>query len=267
MKFFDKAAGFFLAALATQLAIFPLAASAADKLVVGATPVPHAEILEFVKPILEKQGVTLNIKVFTDYVQPNLQVAQKNLDANFFQHKPYLDEFNKSRHTSLVSVIGVHIEPFGVYSRKIKNLDELPEGATVAIPNDATNGGRALLLLSAHEVIQLKDGADITATLRDIASNPKKLKFRELEAATLPRVLDQVDIALINTNYALDAGLNPLSDALVIESAESPYVNILVARADQAKSAALAKLAAALTSPEVKKFITERYKGAVVPAF
>jgi D-methionine transport system substrate-binding protein len=270
MKFFDKAAGFFLAALATQLAIFPLAASAADNLVVGATPVPHAEILEFVKPILEKQGVTLNIKVFTDYVQPNLQVVQKNLDANFFQHKPYLDEFNKSRHTSLVSVIGVHIEPFGVYSRKsgkIKSLDALPEGATVAIPNDATNGGRALLLLSAHEVIQLKEGADITVTLRDIVSNPKKLKFRELEAATLPRVLDQVDVALINTNYALDAGLNPLSDALVIESAESPYVNILVARVDNEKSAALAKLAAALTSPEVKKFITERYKGAVVPAF
>ena len=263
MKFIDKAAGLLLAVLAAS----PLAVSAADKLVVGATPVPHAEILEFIKPALEKQGVVLDIKVFTDYVQPNLQVAQKNLDANFFQHQPYLDEFNKSRNTTLVSVIGVHIEPFGTYSKKIKTLDALAEGATVAIPNDATNGGRALLLLAAHELIQLKDGVSITATVRDIAANPKKLKFRELEAATLPRVLDQVDIALINTNYALDAGLNPLADALIIESAESPYVNILVARPDNAKSAALEKLSAALTSPEVKKFIAEHYKGAVVPAF
>jgi D-methionine transport system substrate-binding protein len=263
MKFFDKVAALGLAVLA----IFPFAASAADKLVVGATPVPHAEILEFIKPILEKQGVVLDIKVFTDYVQPNLQVAQKNLDANFFQHKPYLIEFNMSRKTTLISVVGVHIEPFGAYSKKIKTLDALPEGATVAIPNDATNGGRALLLLAANKVIQLKEGADITATVRDIAANPKKLKFRELEAATLPRVLDQVDIALINTNYALDAGLNPLSDALIIESAESPYVNILVALPEHAASPALEKLSAALTSPETKKFILERYKGAVVPAF
>jgi D-methionine transport system substrate-binding protein len=263
MKFIDKFAALFLAVLTT----LPLAASAADKLVVGATPVPHAEILEFVKPLLEKQGVALDVKVFTDYVQPNLQVAQKNLDANFFQHKPYLDEFNKSRNTTLVSVVGVHIEPFGAYSKKVKSLDALPEGGAIAIPNDATNGGRALLLLAAHKVIQLKDGAGITATLRDIAANPKKIKFRELEAATLPRVLDQVDIALINTNYALDAGLNPLSDALIIESAESPYVNILVARPDNAKSPALEKLTAALISPEVKKFIAEHYKGAVVPAF
>ncbi|MCL2308701.1 MAG: MetQ/NlpA family ABC transporter substrate-binding protein [Proteobacteria bacterium] len=242
-------------------------AVAADKLTVAATAVPHAEILEFVKPKLEKEGVTLDIKVFTDYVQPNIQVAEKRIDANYFQHQPYLDEFNKSKGTKLVSVIGVHVEPFGAYSKKVHDLKALPEGATVAIPNDATNGGRALLLLAAHNVIKLKDPKNILATPRDIADNPKKLKFRELEAATLPRVIDQVDLALINTNYALEAKLNPLKDALVLEGRDSPYVNILVAREDNAQSSAMKKLAVALTSAEVKKFIEEKYKGAVVPAF
>jgi D-methionine transport system substrate-binding protein len=241
--------------------------SAAEKLSVGATPVPHAEILEFVKPRLARQGISLDVKVFTDYVQPNLQVAQKNLDANYFQHTPYLGEFNKSRGPRLVAVVGVHIEPFGVYSKKINRLDELASGATVALPNDATNGGRALLLLAAHKVIELKDGAAITATVRDIAVNPKKLKFRELEAAMLPRALGQVDLALINTNYALDAKLDPTRDALIIEGAGSPYVNILVARHDNAQSDAMKKLAEALTLPETKKFIEDRYKGAIVPAF
>ncbi|MDR1854918.1 MAG: MetQ/NlpA family ABC transporter substrate-binding protein [Azoarcus sp.] len=242
-------------------------AATAEKLVVGATPVPHAEILDFVKPALAKQGVTLEVKVFTDYVQPNLQVAQKHLDANFFQHQPYLDEFNRSRGATLVSVAGVHIEPFGAYSLKVKKLDDLAEGATVALPSDATNGGRALLLLAAHKLIGLKEGVGIAATRRDVTFNPKKLKFRELEAATLPRVLDQVDLALINTNYALDAKLDPLRDALVIEDARSPYVNILVARPDNAASAAMQKLAAALVAPEVRAFIEKRYKGAVVPVF
>jgi D-methionine transport system substrate-binding protein len=250
-------------------AVFLLASSvvAAEKLTVGATPVPHAEILEFVKPRLASQGVLLEIKVFTDYVQPNLQVAQKNLDANYFQHAPYLDEFNKSRKTRLVSIIGVHVEPFGAYSRKINRLDDLAAGAMVAVPSDATNGGRALLLLDSRGVIRLKDAANITATPRDIAANPKNLKFRELEAATLPRALDQVDLALINTNYALDAKLDPTADALIIEGAGSPYVNILVARPDNAQSDAMKKLARALTSPETKKFIEERYKGAIVPVF
>ena len=253
--------------LLTAIAACAAFSAQAETLNVAATPVPHAEILEFVKPALAKEGVELKVRVFTDYVQPNLQVQQKNLDANFFQHQPYLDEFNASRKTELVSVAGVHVEPFGAYSSKIKDLSELPQGATVAIPNDATNGGRALLLLQKAGVIKLKDGAGITATVKDIAENPKGIKVRELEAATLPRVLAQVDLALINTNYALEAGLNPTKDALVIEGADSPYVNILVTTAEKKDNADLQKLAKALHTPEVKKFIADKYKGAVVPAF
>lgn len=244
-----------------------LAAPATETLSIAATAVPHAEILEFIKPALAADGVTLQIKVFTDYVQPNVQVAEKNLDANFFQHQPYLDEFNKAKGTDLVSVAGVHVEPFGAYSSTLKSLDELPEGAIVVIPNDATNGGRALLLLQKAGVITLKDGSGILATPRDIVSNPKSITIRELEAATLPRVLNQVDLALINTNYALEAGLKPTKDALIIEGSDSPYVNILVARADNKDSPAMQKLAKALNSPEVKAFILEKYQGAVVPAF
>jgi len=239
----------------------------AQTLQVAATPVPHAEILEFLKPALAEQGVTLDVKVFTDYVQPNIQVAEGRLDANFFQHQPYLDEFNKSKGTKLVSVAGVHVEPFGAYSSKIKNLSELKEGAQVAIPNDATNGGRALLLLQTAGVLTLKPEAGITATARDIAENPKKLRIRELEAATLPRVLNQVDVALINTNYALEAGLNPMEDALVVEGADSPYVNILVTRGDNQHAEAIKKLVNALKTEEVKAFILEKYQGAVVPTF
>jgi len=243
------------------------AAAHAEKLSVAATPVPHAELLEHVKPALAKQGVELEVKVFTDYVQPNLQVAQKQLDANFFQHKPYLDEFNSNRGTDLVQVGQVHVEPFGAYSRKVKSVDALPEGATVAIPNDPSNGGRALLLLAHHGLIKLKDPDNILATARDVAENPKKLKFRELEAATLPRVLDQVDLALINTNYALEAGLNPTQDALFIEGSDSPYANILVTRKDNAEAESVKKLVKALQSDDVRKFIEEKYKGAIVPAF
>ncbi|MDF3193106.1 MetQ/NlpA family ABC transporter substrate-binding protein [Pseudomonas sp. 1928-m] len=239
----------------------------AESLSVAATAVPHAEILEFVKPALAAEGVELNIKVFTDYVQPNVQVAEQRLDANFFQHQPYLDEFNKSRGTELVSVAGVHVEPFGAYSSQHKNLTDLPQGANVVIPNDATNGGRALLLLQKAGVITLKPEAGILATPKDIVENPKTIKVRELEAATLPRVLTQVDLALINTNYALEAKLNPTKDALIIEGNDSPYVNILVARADNKDKAALQKLAKALNSAEVKAFIAEKYQGAVVPAF
>ncbi|UVL37702.1 MetQ/NlpA family ABC transporter substrate-binding protein [Pseudomonas sp. B21-041] len=239
----------------------------AETLTVAATPVPHAEILEFVKPALAKEGVELKVKVFTDYIQPNVQVAEKRLDANFFQHQPYLDEFNKAKGTSLVAVTGVHLEPLGAYSSKLKDLKDLPSGANVVIPNDATNGGRALLLLAKAGVITLKDPTNILSTVKDIATNPKDLKIRELEAATIPRVLTQVDLALINTNYALEAKLDPSKDALVIEGNDSPYVNILVSRADNKDSDAMKKLAAALHSPEVKKFITEKYKGAVLPAF
>lgn len=256
-----------LTALAATAALTTASAQAADSISVAATAVPHAEILEFVKPTLAKEGVELKVKVFTDYVQPNVQVAEGRLDANFFQHQPYLDEFNASRGTQLVSIAGVHVEPFGAYSSKIKSLDELPQGAQVVIPNDATNGGRALLLLQKAGVITLKDGAGITATVKDIADNPKAIKVRELEAATLPRVLNQVDLALINTNYALEAQLNPSKDALLIEGSESPYVNILVTTSEKKDNAALQKLAQALHSAEVKQFIEEKYKGAVVPAF
>ena len=255
-----------LTALAAAAALTSAAAHAGE-ISVAATAVPHAELLEFVKPALAKEGVELKIKVFTDYVQPNVQVAEGRLDANFFQHQPYLDEFNASRKTELVSVAGVHVEPFGAYSSKIKDLSELPQGATVAIPNDATNGGRALLLLQKAGVIKLKPEAGILATPKDIVENPKAIKVRELEAATLPRVLSQVDLALINTNYALEAKLNPTKDALAIEGSDSPYVNILVTRADNKDSEAVQKLVKALHSAEVKQFIEEKYLGAVVPAF
>ncbi|MFD2646019.1 MetQ/NlpA family ABC transporter substrate-binding protein [Pseudomonas japonica] len=253
--------------LAAVAAFAAISANAAETLSVAATAVPHAEILEFVKPTLAKEGVDLKVKVFTDYIQPNVQVAEKRLDANFFQHQPYLDEFNKGKGTNLVSVAGVHLEPLGAYSSKFKKLDEIPSGANVVIPNDATNGGRALLLLQKAGLIKLKDAANILSTPKDIAENPKGLKIRELEAATLPRVLTQVDLALINTNYALEAKLNPEKDALVIEGNDSPYVNILVARPDNKDSQALQKLVGALHSPEVKQFIIEKYKGAVIPAF
>ena len=253
-------------ALAAALSFSGLAA-AAEKLVVAATPVPHAEILELIKPTLAKEGVDLQIKVFTDYVQPNVQVDQKRLDANYFQTLPYLKSFNEGKGTHLETVIGVHVEPFGGYSKKIKNLSELREGATVAIPNEGSNSGRALILLQKAGLITLKDPKNALATPKDIAENPKKLKFRELESAMLPRVLDQVDLDMINTNYALEAGLNPAKDALVIEGADSPYVNFLVARPDNKDSEAIQKLAKALTSPEVKAFIAKKYQGAVLPAF
>ncbi|CAN2977756.1 Outer membrane lipoprotein 2 [Pseudomonas sp. PM2] len=242
-------------------------AQANEKLVVAATPIPHAEILELIKPTLAKEGVDLQIKVFTDYVQPNVQVAEKRLDANYFQTLPYLENFNKGKGTNLVTVVGVHVEPFGGYSKKIKKIEDLKDGATVAIPNEGSNSGRALLLLQKAGVITLKDPTNALATPKDIASNPKNLKFKELESALLPRVLDQVDLDLINTNYALEAGLNPAKDALIIEDAKSPYVNFLVARPDNKDSDAIQKLAKALTSPEVKAFIEKKYNGAVVPAF
>jgi lipoprotein, YaeC family len=234
---------------------------------VGATPEPHARILEFVKEKLSAEGVNLEIVVFNDYVQPNVQLYEKQLDANYFQHVPYLEEFNAEKGYDLVKVAGVHIEPIGAYSEKISSIDELRDGAKIAIPNDATNGGRALALLAKHNLITLKDGAGILATVQDIVDNPKNLDIVELEAATLPRVLPDVDAAVINTNYALEAGLVPTRDALFIEDSDSPYVNILAARPDNQDDEAIRKLAAALNSDDVKRFIEETYEGAVVPAF
>jgi D-methionine transport system substrate-binding protein len=234
---------------------------------VGATPEPHGSILEFVKEKLAADGVRLEIVLFNDYVQPNVQLYEKQLDANYFQHVPYLEEFNAEKGYDLVKVTGVHIEPIGAYSEKIDSIDQLKDGAKIAIPNDATNGGRALALLAKNNLIALKDGAGILATVQDITDNPKKLEIVELEAATLPRVLPDVDVAVINTNYAFEAGLVPTRDALFIEDSDSPYVNILAARPDNKDDEAIRKLAAALNSPEVKQFIEEKYEGAVVPAF
>ncbi|WP_040952109.1 MetQ/NlpA family ABC transporter substrate-binding protein [Gorillibacterium massiliense] len=236
------------------------------KITVGATT-PHAEILEHLKPALEKEGVILDIKEFTDYVQPNVQLNDKQLDANYFQHVPYLDEFNKEHNMNLVKVVGVHVEPMGIYSKKIKSLDELKDKAKVTIPNDATNGGRALLLLEKAGLLKLKDGVGINATVKDIVDNPKKLAITELEAAMLPRTLDEVAISVVNTNFALDAGLKPTKDALFIEDKDSPYVNILVAREDNKDSDAIQKLAKALNSEDTRKFIETQYEGALVPAF
>lgn len=236
-------------------------------LVVGASPIPHAEILKAIAPLLEAQGIKLEIKEFTDYVQPNVQLAEGQLDANFFQHKPYLDDQNQKNGWNLTSVAAVHVEPFGAYSKKIKSIDELKDGAKVAIPNDATNGGRALILLAKNGLITLKDPNNIASTKSDITENKKNLKIIELEAANLPRQLDEVDLALINANYALEAGLVPTKDALFIESGDSPYANLLVVRPDDKEKDAIKKLAAALTSPEAKKFIEDKYQGSIIPAF
>lgn len=253
--------------LLVAFAAFAAFSANAGTLTVGASPVPHAEILNFVKPALAKEGVDLKIKEFTDYVQPNLQLARKGLDANFFQHTPYLDDFNAARKLTLVSVAGVHLEPIGIYASSIKSLDELKQGATVVIPNDVTNGGRALLLLDKAGVIKLKEGAGIAATVKDIVENPKGVIIREFEAPMIPRAFKQADLALINTNYALDAGLNPTKDALFIEGADSPYVNIIVTREDNKDAEDVQKLIKVLHSEEVKNFINEKYQGAILPAF
>lgn len=237
------------------------------ELKVGASAVPHAEILEAIKPELEKQGVRLQVVTFNDYVQPNVQLFDKQLDANFFQHKPYLDSENKARGMDLVPVVPVHVEPMGAYSQKYKSVDEIPDGAIVGIPNDATNGGRALMLLAKQGLITLKDNTDINSTIADITANPKKLDIREADAAILPRQLPDLDLAIINTNYALEANLNPTKDALFIEDKDSPYANLLVARPDNKDSEGIQLLAKALQSDAVKKFIEDKYKGAIVPAF
>ncbi|WP_159991449.1 MetQ/NlpA family ABC transporter substrate-binding protein [Pelistega ratti] len=252
---------------AFALASIAVTGAQAAKVSVAATPVPHAEILEAIKPTLAKEGVDLDIRVFTDYVQPNIQVHEKAIDANFFQHKPYLDSFNKDRGMNIVSVGNVHVEPFGAYSNKLKKGDEIPEGAKVAIPNDPSNNARALLLIEKQGLIKLKDPNNIFATAADITENPKKLKFVELEVATLPRVLDDVTFALINANYALEAGLNPVEQALFIEDANSPYANFLATLPENVDKPEIKALVKALQSAEVKKFIEDKYKGAVVPAF
>ncbi|WP_406020204.1 MetQ/NlpA family ABC transporter substrate-binding protein [Succinivibrio sp.] len=241
--------------------------NAAETLTIGATPVPHVEILEVVKPDLKAQGIDLKIVEFNDYVQPNTSVSDKLLDLNFFQHRPYLDSFIKDHGSDLVEVGGIHIEPIGFYSHKLKDLKDLKNGATIAIPNDPTNGGRALLLLQTAGLITLEDPKAISATPLDIKENKLNLNIKELEAPQLPRSLDDVDAAIINTNLAIDAGLNPLKDALFIENADSPYVNVVVGNSLSVKKDSVKALLKALQSDKVKKFINDKYNGAVVAAF
>ena len=244
------------------------AAGAKTTLKVGATPVPHAEILEIVKPLLAQQNIDLQIVEFSDYVQPNLALNDKELDANFFQHEPYLDNFvSEHKEVKLKNAGGIHIEPMGIYSKKIKQLDALPDGASIAIPNDPTNGGRSLLLLEKAGLLNLKDGVGVKATVQDIASNPKNLKFQEVEAAQVPRTLDDVDAAVINTNFAMQVNLVPTKDALFMEDKTSPYVNIVAVREGDEKRPEIEALLKALKSKEVKDFIESKYKGAIVPAF
>ncbi|MEK5061355.1 MULTISPECIES: MetQ/NlpA family ABC transporter substrate-binding protein [unclassified Paenibacillus] len=234
---------------------------------VGATPVPQAEILEQVKPILEEQGVNLEIVTFNDYVQPNVQLDEGQLDANFFQHKPYLDNEIETRGLKLAALNPVHVEPLGAYSNTITSADELQDGAKIAIPNDATNGGRALILLDKNGIIKLKDNTNIESKISDIAENPKNLEIIEMDAAMLPRQLGEVELAVINVNYALEADLNPLEDALFLEDADSPYANLLVSREDNKDNEAIQKLNDALQSDEIKQFIEDNYAGSIVPAF
>ena len=237
---------------------------------VGATPAPHAEILEVVKGILAEQGITLDIVEFNDYIQPNLAVEDGSLDANYFQHITYMNEFNVSDGTHLVSAAEVHYEPFGLYAGKTASLDELADGAQIAVPNDTTNEARALLLLEQEGLITLREGAGITATKADIEENPKNLEIVELEASQLPVRLADVDMAVINGNYALDAGLS-VSDALAVESADGEaaqaYVNVLAVKEGRETDPAIQALAAALCSDEVKTYIEENYSGAVVAVF
>lgn len=241
------------------------------KIVIGASPSPHADILKVAKKELKKEGYELEIKEYSDYVQPNTALESGDLDANYFQHKPYLDDFNKQKKTHLVSAGTIHYEPFGIFPGKTKTLKDLKKGATVAVPNDTTNEARALLLLQNQGLIKLKDGAGLTATKKDIVENKKNLAIKEIEAAQIPRSLKDVDIAVVNGNYALEAGLKVNKDALATEDADSigakTYGNIVAVKKGNEKSDATKALVKALKSDAVKKYINDKYDGAVVPLF
>ena len=236
-------------------------------LTVAASPTPHAEILKQCVPILKEQGIDLVVNEYSDYVIPNTAVEDGDEDANYFQHIPYLDDFNATRGTHLVNVAAVHIEPMGVYAGKTASLEELADGATIAVPSDATNEGRALLLLETQGLIKLADSTHLSSTPNDIVENPKNLEFVEMEAAQIPSSLADVDLAVINSNYALGAGLNPTEDALVLESADSPYVNVLVVKEGNEETPAVLALIEALHSDTIRTYIEETYGGAVIPAF
>lgn len=238
---------------------------------VAASPTPHAEILNnAVAPILEEEGYTLEVKEFTDYVQPNTVTEAGEVDANYFQHRPYLENFNEEQGTHLVEVAGVHFEPMGIFSSSVESLDEVAEGAVVAVPNDATNEARALLLLEQEGLLELDDEAGINATINDITSNPKNLEFEELEAANLPNVLEDVSIAVINGNYALAADFT-MDDALAVEANDSlaadTYTNVIVVKDGNQDSEKIKALAEACNSDEVRDYITDNYQGSVVAVF
>jgi D-methionine transport system substrate-binding protein len=246
------------------------AAGGEDKTItVGATPVPHAEILNAIKPELEEKGYTLEIVEYTDYVTPNTALADGDLDANYFQHIAYLNETNEGKGLDLTYSAAVHLEPMGAYSNTVKSLGELKDGARVAVPNDPSNEARALRLLEREGIIKVADGELVT--VKDITENPKNLEFEELEAAQLPRVLEEVDLAVINSNYALEANLNPAEDALVSEDraaeAAENYRNVLAVRKGTENDEKIQALTEALTSETAKKFIEENYAGSVIPSF
>ena len=251
------------------LALTAGSAMAAKVIKVGASPTPHAEILKVAADELKAQGYELKIVEYSDYVQPNLALESKDLDANYFQHKPYLDDFNKEKGTSLVPIAFVHYEPFGIYAGKTKAMKDLKDGAIVAVPNDTTNEARALLLMQDQGLIKLKDGAGLTATRRDIVDNPRKFKIEELEAAQLVRALPDVDVAIINGNYAILGGLK-VADALAVEADDSvaaaTYANVLVVRAGDENRPELKALADILRGEKVHAFMKAKYEGAVLPA-
>ncbi|WP_435309072.1 MetQ/NlpA family ABC transporter substrate-binding protein [Sebaldella termitidis] len=238
-----------------------------QKLVIGATPTPHAEILEQVKDELKKEGVDLEIKIFDDYVLPNRLLGEKTLDANYFQHVPYMEEFAQKNNMELVAVAKIHVEPLAVYSKSVKDLSELPEGADVLIPNDPTNRGRALILLDKSGIIKLKDNQKLDSTIEDIAENPKKLKVTALNADQIPTRLGEVGAAVINGNFAMKNNLNPLTDSIFIEDKDSPYANVITVLKGNENDERVQKLVKALQSEKIKKFIEEKYQGSVVPAF
>ena len=244
---------------------------AGTKLVVAASPTPHAEILNVAKEILAEQGITLDIKEFSDYVQPNLVTENGEVDANYFQHTPYLDSFNAENGTHLVSVGAIHYEPFGIYPGKSNDLANIADGATIAVPNDTTNEARALQLLAAQGIITVREGAGLTATVNDIEENPHNVKIQEIEAAQLPRTVQDVDFAVINGNYAIQAGFSVGTDALAVEDASSEaahtYANVLVVKEGNENDPAIQALLAALQSDKVRDYINETYDGAVVPIF
>ncbi len=236
---------------------------------VAASATPHAIILEEAKTLLKKQGWDLEIKVFDDYVQPNNVVESGEFDANYFQHIPYLENFNKEKGTHLVNAGGIHYEPFGIYPGTEKKLDELKEGDTIAVPNDTTNEARALLLLQDNGIIKLKDGAGLEATVKDIAENPKNIKIQELEAAQVSRVKDEVAFVVLNGNYALEAGYSVEKDSIAYEKSDSEaaktYVNVIAVKEGNENNEGIKALILVLKSDEIKKFINEKFNGAVVP--